>query len=396
MKPHLLASFGPLPDIHGPSGRIYWRHLQRFLHDGWDVTVTALDCRTSCPIAGAKILNLPSRRRWWPPVRTGFKSSVSLRNKLLAGYAAAQLATRPPDLVLAGGGHPHIDLARRLAARFAVPFHLILHDWWTHFCATPDDAALAAHLERRTFPAATCIWAVSPELAAEATKRGARQPRVLLPIPEGFPRPEPPAPRPAALKLVALGSYGRAHAPVYRALARRAARVGGTLVIGGPQADQASNDLSDEPNVITLPYGPLSSALHYASQSSAIVVAQPLPPADHPWTLTSFPSKLLEFAHTGRPLLIMADPSSAVGRWALASNWQPYAANLSDTSIDQALTHLNDPAHWHEAAARTLAAAKGAFAPDEIHNVLRDGMLASLRSPAWTATPEPKLSALPR
>jgi nicotinamidase-related amidase len=76
MKPRLLAVMGALPDLRNPSGRVIRRHLLRFIADGWEVVATD-DGHYPEPseIRGCRIISLPSRRRFWPPVRTSFSSA---------------------------------------------------------------------------------------------------------------------------------------------------------------------------------------------------------------------------------------------------------------------------------------------------------------------------------
>ena len=384
MPPHLLASFGSIPDNNHPSGRVVRRHLARFVDEGWQVTLAA-DTDNATPAStppGCRLVPIPRRRCWYPPARPAIPLSINLHNYLQARDARHAFPDRRPDVVLAGSGHPHLGMACSFARNTRIPLHVIMHDWWPEFSDSRPAKAFAERLLGRVLPRASVVWTASNELSVTTNLHGATDARTLAPIPDGLDAPDLAMPVSRILHLVAPGSYAPSLAPVYAALADRLHCNGGCLTIVTNCPEVAARDLSSYRNISIRPYfnQPKDLLAYARAEATAFVVAQPQPPAAHPWTLTSFPSKLVEVVHARLPVVIIAAPSTSVGLWAAGHQWKSYAEESSPPALDKVLTQLSSVDSWRQAAQQAGSVADGEFDPDFIHAQLREGILASTRT----------------
>ena len=108
-----------------------------------------------------------------------------------------------------------------------------------------------------------------------------------------------------------------------------------------------------------------------ADNCSAVVVIVPDGHADY--ASHSFPSKLLDFARAGLPIVIIAPQESPVGRWAKQRDWPLFIHEERNAiAFDRVAAILADEVHWLDAQRRVLAAGAGEFSADVIHGQLLD------------------------
>ena len=103
-----------------------------------------------------------------------------------------------------------------------------------------------------------------------------------------------------------------------------------------------------------------------AKEATGFVVPYSLELDARSFSAVSFPSKLLEFARTGVPGLIVAPSSSAVGQWAIATDWPAFASDAG-SKLANLLSKFSNRESWYELANKIEQISARHFNPDVIH-----------------------------
>jgi hypothetical protein len=378
-RPTLLY-VGQNPAAGTGSPIIVLRHLRRFAADGWNVVILGEyggDYR-ECEAAGWRINHLCLRRWWWPPYRDRYPILRWIRLRLLAREAIAGLPN--PDFVfgyLAAHADFSADLAGHVARVSGAPLHMLAHDDAAAFpYAKGREAALRRSHDRILRRAKVC-WFVSPELAECYPSTVSKQ-RVLYPIPEGWSTP------------AVWRDELRTHSPVYYAghlwpeqlplmarIARAAAEAGAELVVMAQQTEVLREFCLSEPARWHPQFPTNREALdHLVSQAAGVLVSYADTIADMPWCATSFPSKLVEYCHLGVPVAVVAQPDSAVARWAARVNFPHLFRPTELGPLKDWFAGLKQRHLWEERAAISLYFARTEFDPARIQAELANTMLA--------------------
>ena len=101
--------------------------------------------------------------------------------------------------------------------------------------------------------------------------------------------------------------------------------------------------------------------------------------AEQPWAATSFPSKMVEFAHLGLPVLLLAPPHAAASAWARGAGWTSHVETLEAGALEAEIAALATPDGWERRAVDARQAAAGPFDPDRIHAGLEDDLRRLVR-----------------
>ena len=96
-----------------------------------------------------------------------------------------------------------------------------------------------------------------------------------------------------------------------------------------------------------------------------------------PWITTSFPSKFVEFSHTGLPTLIVAPQRSAIGLWAASRGYPDYFPAERLDAVRAFVVDLKNEAAWNKKAALVTHFARTEFNPDEIQAALESRLTAN-------------------
>jgi hypothetical protein len=370
MRKHILYISTTLPTPGFGSSVILYRHLKRL--KGRRISIIVDDD------SAAKRYELPKDWRiiktakpkwWWPPVKMVIPGSLDLRLRLLSDDCMRILKNERPDAVLALLGTNSI-LAAHISKKLRSPLSVIVHDRWQVWHKYGGaDKFMTDNLALSVLEHASRVWPVSDEMAGHYRIKDSRKTRVLYPIPEGS------GGNFAAWKkefaehpvLAFAGSYHSPQASTLRAAAEELQKLGGELVLvtkKRPLIEKEAGECSNIRYVEPFP-GNEELVAFLRNTASGILVSGSIDTRAAGWEL-SFPSRLVEFVHTGLPILIVGTPGTALSRWAETHQWRGYVVADDRAGLDRLLGQVVHEDAWTAMAEQSRSAAVGEFNPDAI------------------------------
>lgn len=335
--PKLLFITSGVPGPGLMSGPVHLRVL-RFLSRHFDAICASYSDDDTSHIA--RFYRLPHRAWWWPPGRLG------LHPLLRARKIISDLGIGLGDLVVVAYPFDGLVLAPILKRLAGCNYTVLVHD--LHKDVLDRDEVRAG------LAGASSILCASDALA-ELMKAFNPNSRVLFPSP-GDPLNQVPAFSNGPIALA--GGFNAR----YLMLAKK---------LGIPVVAIGESPGGDHVDVTFIPrFAENDEAVRFVSaKCSSVAVIVPNGHADY--ASHSFPSKLLDFARAGLPIIIIAPLDSPVGRWAKLRDWPLFIADEDDNAaFDQAAKVLSHEAGWLNAQRHVLAVASGEFSADAIHEDL--------------------------
>lgn len=353
---------------------ILLRHLQGLLSNGVRVSVvTSHVTGTQSDGIGWHVYELPMRKWWWPPYRDESELSQMIRIKCWTQNCLQRIQD-VPDVVLTLAGTIHALLAMNLARKWSRPLAVIVHDQWEYFARDQREAHRTRKQVQKVLSHASRVWAVSEELLdAYPSSRGNHRESVLLPIP-GRRESSYTKNRELPAKGLVLAHAGRLHPcqiPTISAIAQGLRRTSGKLILITPD-----NHLELEQFLINYPevtryqaFSRNEEAVEYvAAEATVFLIPYAFDLTTQPWAKTSFPSRLLEFAQLGIPVLIAAPNGTAIANWGTLNAWQCILTSLEDEVIDTMLHRISSIEGWASMSQQAVDFAEGPFSPGGIQN----------------------------
>lgn len=363
---------------------VVWRHLNRLESDGWQVRVAAFEPElTEAAPPSWHLVTYPLRRRWWPPHRAFVPGSLSVRASLQSREIVSALDGDLPDIVLTTLSPEFSTVAAAVASRLGRPLAVIVHDQpelWESVAGDLAGQRRVARQVRAVLHQAARVYPVTQALAEAYGPDVAAKSHRLLPIPAGgLPAPAEWSPRYARPHIVHAGSLHSFQRPNIEAVARALGSVGGRLTIVSHHDMAPFEDLARAFAHVTLrPAFPSSrDALAFcAAEASALLVSYSF--SEQPWAATSFPSKMVEFAHLGLPQLLLAPPDAAASVWAREQGWTSHVEVLNADALPAEVVSLATRDGWTRRAGDSHRAAAGPFDPETIHARFAESLEALL------------------
>lgn len=360
---HLLYVSDVVPGP-GHGGQIVVdRHLRRLADEGWAITVVSPFGSSAAP-GPWREFKLPARRWWWPPFRPATPWLASLRaaawrhELALAGVPGADAV-----VTVCWGGMSW--LATSLARTAGAPLVAIVHDWWRE-TGTADDSLIGRHC----CAAATRVFAVSTEMQSALKAECGRDIDQLYPLPAARHLPFATW-RPAfnAPSVAHVGTLQPYHEEFLASLAGHLAAVGGHLLLLCPRDNPTAAALARRcPNLVHQDFFPDNAdALRWvAAHASALVVMYRQGPDATGRAPTGFPSRFVEFAQLGLPILLAAPSGNPIRTWAVTRAWTGQCDPADPSAQGQWIRSLATPESWSALAGQTKQAATTDFDPEQI------------------------------
>ncbi len=378
-----LLYFGHLPMEGAGSAIIVLRHLRRLQASGWNIQVVGDwgQDASVCRAQGWPVHWLPHRRWWWPPYRRRNAWSARLQHWLWAGEAHKAAGRSKPDAVLtylSAFSDTLSQAAAAYATRYQVPLTTLVHDDFAVFLKDRDETSLRHERYRWVLQASAQNWFVSPELATAYGFADPQNRNVLMPISEGWTVSAPRKPPSESCLLVYAGNARDPQIPVLERMARLLEPEGMRLLVLADRTPALAAALERSPLLWRQPFATNREALAWLQcHATALLVAYADRSDDQPWVRSSFPSKLVEFAHLGMPVLLAAPDDSAVASWATRSGWQDWIRPDDAAGLLAFAKALRDLRLWQAAGQRALSVAKEHFDPDGIQAVFEQRLALS-------------------
>lgn len=280
-----------------------------------------------------------------------------------------------PDLVLTVAHGTLCRLAASFARELRVPLVTIFHDWWP--ALVPVHAPLHSLVESRArqlyrdSKVAFCVSEPMQEMLGPHP--GAR---LLHPLPAP-PTGTPPALREGPFRLACSGLLSTPYGEMLGALSAAIAdRPELSLLLSGPAPEPAVAASGHYAGFLERPA--LESLL---ASSHALLVAMSFDSKDRLRGETSFPSKLVEYCHYGKPLIVWGPETCSAIQWARRHDAAIPVAYPSPEAVVDALHKLRtDPILIRHLSSQAAALANTVFHPAQIQRTFVEGLEHALRS----------------
>jgi len=358
------------------------RHLRRLTAKGWDVSIIGENGQStqSCDAEGWPVYHLSLRKPWWPPFRPGNPLLRNVRMRLWARECAS-FFPKPPQAVftyLSLYSELHSEVATYYARQCGAPLSVLVYDYPPDFPGFQDEYTETL-LRRQNWilQNAHQTWFVSPELADKYDIPDEKK-NVLMPMPAGDAMPACWKPEFAARPvLIYAGFVYAVQMPLFRRLARAIDEAGGRLLILSRTSPEIEELCRTEPVDSHDLFPTNNEALEFVSSTaSALLVSYSDTLEEMPWITTSFPSKFVEFAHTGLPTLIVAPEKSSIGNWARSRAYPDFIPAGPLDSVKAFVESLKNEAAWNKKSALVTHFAQTEFNPDVIQADLESKLTA--------------------
>lgn len=365
---HVLYVSSSLPTPGMGSSVIVYRHLKNLLD--WRVSILApqqqLKPAYKLPKTW-KIYSLPASNELFPDGWELYLPGKAETYLKRAGLHPV-FDRHPPDVILNVFGKNSI-LAYKIARRYNIPLAIILHDRWEIWVGNKviEHALFKLGLSRNILKYASIVWPVSRELGEFYTIRKPEKFRLLYPIPEGlnlnrtkwkdrFKRQQ---------TIVYAGSFRPYMRAYFQDIAAILKGLNIQLIIISKDNASLVSAFNKFDNVSFKDPLPLNQdLLKYLSRTaSALLIPGSFEPnGKNSRELDfSFPSKLVEFAGLGLPLLIHAPVNASVGKWAANINWTGFTSATDIGALTQFFQMLKNKEKWLKMATESENIAKGLF-----------------------------------
>jgi len=353
MKRHILFVGTFLPSPGFGSSPIVYRHLKR-LKD-WQISIIA-DRGSVRDLEG-----IPAHWKIIEAPRHGF-------GFLGPAYERLPENERPSHIINYFGINSLS--ACYLSKKWGVPLLILLQDpweiWarsWIEWYRMKNGGAdiILNHASR--------IWAVSEALADRYRVRNRQVIRIMRPIPEGNSggftewREEFKKGPTAGFS----GSFRLHEINYLRTIAAALEKINGSLIVTTTKNRIAKILLWGHSNVtFEEPSGIEARLASLKARVDCVLVPFCFGGAGNLWRSFTFPSKLIEFAHTGLPVIILAPQGVPVSDWAKEHKWLGYLDTLDAGRISAFFQQVKDKEFWTKMAQQSRDAASGEFDPEKI------------------------------
>ena len=364
---------------HGTGVQIcLFRHLCRLAESGWEIAIASKERErigANLPV-GWQTAWIPQRRWWWPPARESNTLSMALRFRIWEQECRKQLGTEQFTSILTWLDFSYPLLAMHLARRWQIPLSVLVYDEREAWIDCPHEKKAATAQSAKVLQAADRVWFVSDALRqryiAKLNLESIRaKSRVLMPIPGGGTgafvkwRPEMEE-RPVVVYAGKLHDFYFENLTV---VATALEKLNGTLHLITDAGHPVLGRLRQEhPNVTHHDFfASNDDLLRYVSETAtAFLATYAFDPEIQPWSASSFPSKIVEFSHTGLPILTLTPPFTAFAQWARQHHWEGCIESLAPSAVLEGLRPVTQRPDWETLAAQSKKAAANSFCPAAI------------------------------
>ena len=365
------------------SAIIVFRHLRRLSMEGWRISIIS-DWGQEleyCKRERWPVFHLTHRKPWWPPYNQASPLLRRVRHWLWAGECARFLSGVRPNAVftyLSAFTDFMSQVALAYSSRYRVPLSVITHDDPACFAKSPADGVEMRRRYQGIVEHAHQNWFASPQLAGIYDLPPARR-STLPPIPEGYDAsPVWKSEFAASPLLVYAGNYWPAQIPLLARIGRETAAAGGRLMLVVKSSPEVEALCREESVLWLEPFRENREALCFLAENAAGLIVSYSETSDSmPWIRTSFPSKLIEYAHLGLPIMIYAPGDSAVANWATERNFPDYATPQTPGAIGGFVESLKNGDAWRRKAAISKTFAATEFDPNRIQEAFEAGLCAN-------------------
>lgn len=372
MKKSLVFIHDSLP-TEGISGRIIF--LRHFLElKDWDIHIIIPEYAFIQEVVDSYPENFfvhifYLRKPYWPPFSWSFTPLVWFRNILWANEIKKLLKEISPAVVIGVLSSVFSIAASYYSKQLNIRFVVFIHDNWLN--SVKKNKKAIKKYANSVLNSAEQILPVTVDLVTYFNRTLLKKTDVLLPIPSGHAgKAKWKEEMKSSISLLHVGTVNH-HTPyIFDFLLNKVLDIN----------DQLSAIYYDHPilqpflsynNFKRIDFFDTSSqALDYAvNKCSVLVIYYGLTLEENPYALDSFPSRFIEFAHTGIPIICIAPQESSFYKFLEKKKWPLLFSKTNIEEISKYKELLKTKAFWETSANSTCDLVKREFLPSNIHDI---------------------------
>lgn len=354
-QPHILL-ISDIPPAYGSgSGIVLLRHLQRLVASGIKVSLCVPFRATldeSVLPSDLRVIRLPSRLWWYPPVREGLELSLILRSALYARLIRRILGRDTPTHVLTLLWEEAPRVAQYVSCKLKIPLITIVHDCQEHWPYKKNKSAIIRKRSQSVVASSDKLLCVSKEIIDfyKSNHKGS----ILYPIPGELKyfQNQQRHRNNEIFRVFFGGSLHPWQLPNFLALAQALENHGGHLVILTEPDNEVWKRLSAEFPQSERKCPPLDNedaVRLVANEADAFLVSYSMSATSQPWGRSSFPSKLLDFSRAGIPIIVLGPPGTAISNWCKDVEWLTFLDSIDKIKIESIVSDLQDKEFYRSA-----------------------------------------------
>jgi len=365
-----IGGFPPKQGVGSPI--IIDRHLKR-LPNTHEISIVAPEqtfINIDFPEAW-RLIRMPKRRWWWLP----YRYTVPLLQKVRFWYWRTEcekiLRHERPSVILTVLQDKHSVFSAYLSKSWQIPLITILHDQEELWAKSDKEYNWIKENWKFVINQSTKVLPVSIELSRVYCINNPSKVFKLMPIPEGgfkdFIKWKDEFK--ISPTIAYAGSIYPSQISCFKKIATVISKINGKfLLVTDAKKSEVLELLNSHSNIEHQePFPENIDVINYlANNASCIIVSYPLDLHIHPWAITCFPSKLVEFCHLGLPILIIAPTTTSLGKWSLEHNWLSYLSNMDEEKLLLTLSNMTEKQKWLQMASQSITVAQSEFNPEYI------------------------------
>lgn len=386
-KQHILYLGLSIPE-QGLGGRIiFYRHFKKLEQSNWKISLCVSQHLLSRKSYSEpwKIVLLPFRKWWWPPAKHKIPFSIELRLYQWSLILDKSFRKDKPSVILTEFGGTYSYLAAFLAKKWQIPLAVIFHDYWVVHSSKSSEHKSIKKYTNKVLQQANVILPVSQKLGNILDAKYKSKVSVLLPIPndnnnnfaewnDNFQ---------ANPTICYAGNIYPKLEMTLEKISKSLKKINGKLLLISNNTDSVKKILKDNSNIYFQPFFEYNQdAVNFVRKNCAcFLVAYPLDNFQDNVYLKmlfegSFPSKFIEFSHTGLPILILTPPHTALFEWTQEKDWKNVVSSSDEKILLEQIKKIANKKGWLEMAQQTRNIASTEFNSLNIHNKLENKLLS--------------------
>ena len=391
-KPHILYLSPMIPEQGLGGNIIFYRHLKKLEESNWRISLCVSQNLLSDKSYSAswKILPLPYRKWWWPPAKHKIPFSTELRIYQWSFILNKSFRKDKPSVILTQFGDTYSYLAAFLAKKWRIPLAVIIHDNCEVQSSESSNDKSIKKYRNKVLQQANVIWPVSQKLGNTLDAKYKSKVSVLLPIPNDSNNNNFVEWNDNFKTNPTICYAGKIYPQLeitLEKISKTLKKINGKLILISNNTNSVKKLVKDNSNIYLQPFFKYNQdAVKFVTTNcSCFLVAYPLYNFQDDVYLKflfngSFPSKFVEFAHTGLPILILTPPNTALFDWTQKKCWKNIISIPDEQILLEKVKKITDKNSWLEMAQQTRYIASTEFNPLNIHNQLQNKLLSLIKN----------------
>ena len=379
----IFISNSVIPEKDAGGGSVVvFRHLKRLKDAGYQIMIIY--------ISSSPAFNKPfpvefdciclNKKNWYPPLRRRTPLLTNVRIYFTLNSLLSQVKfSSEHDILLGVLGEVSNLLTLSIKNLFKVPYYLFYHDD-TIFNRYALQSLLTTKHVNNILKNADYIFPVSDSLTSLLKAKGINNAETLYPIPEGYNGPFK-AHNNYSLKHLQFCYAGmimmHVHFDILDNISQAIYQFDGSLYCFTGPLDEFQPKYPE--NIIIRDLLPTINQLQsfIINNIDVVIVFYSFDLHHEPRMASSFPSKFVEYAQLGIPILLIAPAKSSLGMWASKNNWLSYVNSDDPDIIAGTVMKFKNEEYWKKCQQQVLEHINNEFNPDLIHYNFTEKILNS-------------------